>query len=154
MGRPRNPKTPQPKVSEQDSDLGELWWSCDKYGYSFRGFLSPEGKRIKKKIHRIVLSRMIGRDLIKREVCDHINGDTLDNRRENLRVVTQKQNCQNQHHEDGLRGVFFCKRLNKWLARVNHEKRHYHCGCFHSSEEAALASAKKRKELGFLTQST
>ena len=50
---------------------------------------------------------------------DHINRNKLDNRLENLRVVTHSQNQQNRTHNDGkpIRGVCFHKHNNNWYAR-------------------------------------
>ena len=48
------------------------------------------GRRTTKKLHQFLL------ELSPDEEGDHINGDTLDNRRENLRAVTHSQNAQNQ----------------------------------------------------------
>jgi hypothetical protein len=50
---------------------------------------------------------------------DHINENKLDNRIENLRVVTHSQNKQNVTHVNGnpIKGVSFYKRDNSWCAR-------------------------------------
>ena len=58
-------------------------------------------------IHRLVMGSPKG-------MCvDHINGDTLDNRKENLRVCTRSQNSQNQkiksHNQSGYKGVYYSK---------------------------------------------
>jgi HNH endonuclease len=60
---------------------------------------------------------------------DHINGNTLDNRRENLRVATQSQNNMNRkrfsNNTSGHPGVAFHKGHGRWVAyiQVNHVRR-------------------------------
>lgn len=56
---------------------------------------------------------------------DHINGDTLDNRRENLRVCTPQQNSWNRRKRNnifsGSKGVYFAKKTrygNSWMAQI------------------------------------
>jgi len=69
-------------------------------------------------MHRYILGLKPG------ELADHINGNGLDNRRSNLRVVTASQNAQNsfvQRREDGktsrFKGVF--RSGGKWSAKIN-----------------------------------
>lgn len=53
---------------------------------------------------------------------DHRNGNTLDNRRRNLRVCTRAQNGCNIKKQPGkgskYKGVKFCKRSNRWIASI------------------------------------
>jgi hypothetical protein len=78
----------------------------------------------------------------KRQV-DHINGDKLDNRRENLRVGLQILNRQNlAARTDGTsryRGVFFSKKAERWIGRVMVNWRSKHIGTFKTEIEAARA---------------
>lgn len=67
---------------------------------------------------------------------DHINGDKLDNRIENLRVVNGFQNCQNriEHIKGKSWGVHFVR--GKWHASLRHEGKNHHIGVFNSEDEA------------------
>lgn len=49
--------------------------------------------------HRIVAEQMLGRPLTASEIVHHINGDTRDNRPENLQVMTRAEHI-NEHRED------------------------------------------------------
>jgi hypothetical protein len=86
-------------------------------------------------------------------VVDHINGNRFDNRRENLRVVTQGENARNapvrRDCTSRYRGVLFCRTAKRWMARVKKNGITYHLGLFNSVEEAAVEAQKKRRELGF-----
>ncbi len=55
-------------------------------------------------------------------MIDHINGEGTDNRQENLRLVTNRQNCQNINHKkrsSEYPGVSWYGPRNKWVAMIN-----------------------------------
>jgi hypothetical protein len=84
---------------------------------------------------------------------DHINHDTLDNRKENLRVATPSQNCRNtRSHKDsssiykGVRCKYSKGKYARWEMNIFSEGKrisHY----FGSEIEAARAYDKKAREL-------
>lgn len=53
---------------------------------------------------------------------DHINGDSLDNRQENLRICSHLENLRNKkiyrNNKSGYKGVYFDKGKNRWIAQV------------------------------------
>lgn len=71
-----------------------------------------KGDRAKIYMHRFILNAPIG------SLVDHINGDTLDNRRENLRLVDAAMNTMNgkirTDNTSGHRGVCWEKRSKRW----------------------------------------
>lgn len=76
-------------------------------------------------------------------IVDHINHDTFDNRRSNLRIVTPSQNNMNRsmskNNKSGIKGVFFVKSRNKWRAEIHYCKKKIHLGIFHTLQEAVDA---------------
>lgn len=74
---------------------------------------------------------------------DHINGNKLDNRRENLRICTRSQNNCNKpkqrNNTSGFKGVWFNKRAGKFYSAIKIQKKSIYLGCFSTVEEAALA---------------
>ena len=82
---------------------------------------------------------------------DHINGDTLDNRRCNLRLATSQQNrynskkSQHKNATSQYKGVQLFK--GKWRARIGHNGVRLYLGKFPSEIEAAKAYDEKALEL-------
>lgn len=93
-----------------------------------------------KALHRLVLGLEKGDPL---EV-DHINRDTLDNRRCNLRAVTHIENCQNRsaitYGASRYRGVDFHRVTGMWRARFQQK----YIGIFDTEAEAVAAVLEAR----------
>lgn len=73
---------------------------------------------------------------------DHINRDTLDNRRQNLRLVEPWQNGMNKDvpiPRSGYHGVAWMPRQKKWRAKICFDGRAHYLGLFGSAIEAARA---------------
>ena len=84
------------------------------------------------------------------EYVDHINGDKLDNRKENLRICTKKENQRNQKvrkdNTSGYKGVALMAG-KYWRAYITSGgSRQKHLGNFKTKEEAARAYDEKAKE--------
>ena len=96
-------------------------------------------------MHREIMRYVGGKEI------DHINGNTLDNRKENLRRCTHSQNSMNKpkptNNISGYKGVYFSKQKNKWHAEIRKEHKKHHIGFFINKIEAAKAYNQKALEL-------
>lgn len=90
-------------------------------------------------------------DVPKHLVCDHINHNGLDNRKNNLRTCTRQQNTHNQKPRkkgtSKYKGVDWNKRQKKWRARIYYRGKCHYLGYFNNEIDAALTYDKKAKEL-------
>lgn len=134
-------------VDEIDADLCDLRWYATIENhttfYAGRTHRSPGHKKRYVAIHRSIMSRVMGRALLSSELVDHINGNTLDNRRSNLRLCTHAENSQNRTSRKGTRshykGVYFHKGSQKWRATLTHGSKVETIGFFSNQKNAALA---------------
>jgi hypothetical protein len=140
------------QVDGQDvSDLMKFRWSLHNRGYAITG-----GGNSKVLMHRMILGlsnpRGKGRGSgVYALQADHINGDKLDNRRANLRVVTNQENHQNRQGGNGrtskYRGVSLHSRSGKWHAKAKTGGKSY-WGGYHDLElDAAVAAWELRQRL-------
>lgn len=94
------------------------------------------------------------------EFVDHIDGNRTNNRRDNLRLVTWKQNCYNtrtnKNNTSGYKGVSYYH--DRWRAYITVDGRQKHLGTFPTKEAAALAynvaAAEHYGEYAFLNEIT
>lgn len=122
------------------------------FNYKWYAYLSGERRyfrcQIGSKRKNIFLHRMII-DAKEGQSVDHINGDTLDNRRSNLRSATIQQNNFNRRRgpkaKTGFRGVE--REWNKYRAYVQFNKKTYRLHGFDNPVDAAKARDRLAKEL-------
>jgi hypothetical protein len=92
------------------------------------------------RIHRLIMDAQKGYDV------DHISHNTLDNRKQNLRIVTRSQNAMNQikriNNTSGVTGVCWDNRVDMWVAYIGFEKELITLGYYIDFDEAV----KIRKE--------
>lgn len=93
--------------------------------------------------HRIVWELVFG-PIPKGLQIDHINGNKIDNRIENLRLVTNRENCHNYswHRGGRLPGCYYRKDCDKWQARAKVNGRDMHIGLYVNEQEAHEAYKK------------
>jgi hypothetical protein len=134
---------------------GELYWKqpgkSRQMGRPAGGINGDGYRRVKINrklyaVHRLVWV-MHGNDPV--PFVDHINGEVLDNRIENLRAATHSQNCMNRRvrfdSKSGVKGVTWKK--NKWYTCVILDYKRHSAGSFDNKEEAIVALDKLREEL-------
>lgn len=114
--------------------------------YYVEGTIWYDSKAHKIRLHREVFGNPVG------QVIDHINHDTLDNRRScNLRAVKHKDNAQNRkfirnNTQSGFNGI--TKTHNgKWAVRIVKNGKQIHCGVFEDLDKAVSVSQAKRAEI-------
>ena len=136
-------------VDDEDFDIFNKYrwflhssgYSCRKENYYFNNI---------RRTHTIYLHREII-NCPKNKFVDHINHETLDNRKENLRVVTNQENHMNGCKRNGTsskyKGVYKHTHANKWQAQLTFNQQLFYLGIFNSEVEAAKAYNEKAKEL-------
>lgn len=112
--------------------------------YAVRSGRNQPGGKSLVMMHREILVALDG------EFVDHINHNTLDNRRVNLRICTIPENNRNKRRNaksaSRFKGVFLLPG-GSWRARITSNYKGIHIGCFASAKEAALAYDKAASEL-------
>lgn len=121
--------------------IGAYRWHMHSMGYAGRK-ARVGGKRLNVLMHRELLGLVPGDGVH----VDHVSGDTLDNRRANLRVVTHAENHQNRHQCGPHRGASWEARRNRWRAQVKLDGKQHNLGRFDTQAEAAAVAAAFRRE--------
>jgi hypothetical protein len=114
-------------------------------GYAAKSGTIAEGK------HTVLLHHFVTETDYK-YVVDHINGNSLDNQKKNLRVVTAQQNAFNRavaknKESSRYKGVHWSKEKNLWLSIIKLNRKPTHLGYFNSEIDAAIAYNENAKNL-------
>lgn len=115
------------------------WFAVEHHGtvYAKTNIPAQKGKRTTIKMHRVVMNAQPG------DIVDHINGNGLDNRKENLRIVSNKLNARNRKAHAGsssiYKGVSYLARLGKWQVNICEDGINHYVGVYESEEQAARA---------------
>lgn len=120
-------------IDKDDFDrLSKFKWHFDGR-YAARGF-SSNGKVYKKYLHK---------EIVDYKMVDHINGNKLDNRKENLRPTNKSLNAANAKTSNGkYRGVSFAKdgkKKKRWKSRITVDGKSIALGIYLTRDEAAFA---------------
>ncbi len=127
--------------NEDFEKLSKFKWSAwrnKKTFYAARK-IRKAGQQFSILMHRLIMDAPADMQV------DHINGDGLDNRRANLRLVTPRKNTINRSlrstNKTGYPGVYLDERTNTYTARIS-----LHIGVFDSFDEAVEARKKAEDE--------
>lgn len=122
-------------VYKNSKDIRQTRWSLSSYGYAESSY-TIEDKHKKKYLHKLILKPISGM------VIDHINGNPLDNRINNLRYLSHANNIRNQKNRKykyGCSGIR--KKGKKYEARIGKSR----IGLFPSLESAIKARIESEK---------
>lgn len=129
-------------VDPEDKWLLSRWsWSVNRYVVRSMWVKKPNGgwRHTSQYLHKVICPAPKG------FVTDHINGDRLDNRKENLRVCTQKNNTWNarprKDNKLGVKGVVWREKSKDYVAYINVDKKRISLKT-HKTLESAVAARK------------
>ena len=139
----------QALVDDEDYELLSQWnWTAHiarqgRVVYAVRYLRKPHRHSIG--MHRFIMNAPKGMEV------DHINGNSLDNRRSNLRICSRIQNSWNmklsKSNTSGFRGVYKYRNGKSWIANIGVKGRSIYLGIYKTPVEAAIAYNKKAKEV-------
>lgn len=117
-------------------------FACPHGVYAQAWITDREGNKRRTTLHRLIM------EALPEQLVDHINGDGLDNRRCNLRLVTREQNQRNRRARNGsdYKGITRTPSA-KWRARIEVEGQSRHLGLFETQEAASQAYHRACVEL-------
>ena len=128
----------------------KYWHSLIKFTWDLNadGYAYTTVKTQKFTMHRLIMENFENMK-IGNNVVDHINHKRIDNRVENLRIVSHSENNQNRKKKQGTLSKYIGVEPSggKWCSSITYQKKKYHLGSYQTQEEAAEVYNKKALEL-------
>lgn len=113
--------------------------------------LSKNGVQKRHRVHKLIAMAFLNhKPNGKMEVVvDHIDNNPLNNRLENLRLISQRENASKDRVGKSSKyvGVSKHSQHNNWVARIKIKDKYIHLGCFKTEYKAHLAYQKRLKEV-------
>lgn len=129
-------------------DVIKYKWYCYEYENMkqyCQGTLES-GEKIR--LHHYILN--ISKNTLQGKVVDHINGDSLDNRKQNLRIVTQQENLRNMKPNNKMKGIriYYLKDgTPRYGARITYNYKTISLGTYNTLEEAQIARKQAEEKI-------
>ncbi len=136
-------------IDQVDADLANIKW-LTHIGRSGRAYarrtIKINGKKHNQWLHKVIYCRMLNL-LIPPRYVDHIDNDPLNNKRTNLREVTQSQNMMNSRKQTrvAFKGAHFKKTTKKWQSVIKVNGKRIYLGTYQTAEEAHAAYCEASK---------
>ena len=136
-------------VDDEDFEsLNKYKWQYMTKGYAARHIYIGSGHKNRKgrwiHMHRILANTPDNLQV------DHINHNKLDNRKSNLRNVTNQQNHFNmplaKNNTSGYKGIYWFRRDGIWHAQITVSSKRIHLGYFDDIKKAILARRKAEQK--------
>lgn len=131
-------------IDADDADyFGQWLWCVDAnppHVYAKRN-VKVDGRVKTIYLHREILKAPPG------VLVDHINLNTLDCRKANLRFATVAENARNKRPVKPFKGATFHAKLQRWQSQIKLNGKTYYLGLFDTPHEAAAAYAEASKKL-------
>lgn len=126
-----------------EKDFNNLSWTITKNRNKFYVQKRVNGKNIY--LHRYIMNCPKGK------YVDHKNHNTLDNRKQNLRITNNADNLRNGeirvNNKTGVKGVYFDNKRNKYVANIKVNYKGIFLGRFDTLEEAT--QVRKEAEIKY-----
>lgn len=126
-------------VDDEDFEmLNAFKWHCTNSGYASRSVYNSKTRTME----RVYMHRTILGVTDPKQQVDHLSGDRLDNRRQNLRLATSSQNQANSpkkgNKSSRFKGVTWNATGKRWMAVIIVDGKNKYLGTFRIEEAAAL----------------
>lgn len=132
--------------AEDFNKIKEYYWYVGKKPNAFYVItnINKNNKRTTLKLHRLIMDFPENMDI------DHINHNTFDNRKTNLRICKHNKNTKNHkiniNNTSGFKGVTWFKYTKKWSVGIFSDGNRVHIGYFDDKIKAAMAYNEAAKK--------